>query len=57
MNYSNQNWNQRFTRRSSLSDGYYVRMEDDRLTVPRFLGGLMVAGSFILAYVVLAAWF
>lgn len=57
MDHSHQNWNQRFTRRSSLSDGYYVRMEDDRLTVPRVLGGLMFAGTLVLAYVVLAAWF
>jgi hypothetical protein len=30
---------------------------DDRLTVPRLLGGLMFAGALVLAYVVLAAWF
>lgn len=57
MNQTNQNWNLRFTRRSSLSDGYYVRIDDDRLTLPRLVGGLMVAGTFVLAFIVLAAWF
>lgn len=57
MNHTNQNWNLRFTRRSSLSDGNYVRMDDDRLTVSRVLGGLCFAGSFVLSYVLLATYF
>lgn len=44
----------RFARRSDM-DTYHSA--DDRLTVSRLLGGLMFAGTFVLAYVVLAAWF
>lgn len=47
MNQTNQNWNLRFTRRSSLSDGHYVRMDDDRITPARLLGGLLVVVGFI----------
>lgn len=54
MNHTNQNWNLRFSRRSSLSDGHYVRMTDDRLTFSRVAGGLAFAAAFIGAYILLA---
>ena len=57
MNHTNQNWNLRFSRRSSLSDGYYVRMEDDRLTPTRVIGALAFAGAFVLSYALLATYF
>ena len=48
------NYQINFTRRSSLSDGYYVRM-DDRLTPKRLIGGLLVAAAFIAAFIALAS--
>lgn len=42
-----QNWTQRYTRRSSLSDGHYVRMDDDRITPARLFGALVVVVGFI----------
>lgn len=54
---NNQNWTLKFTRRSSWSDGHYVRMDDDRITPARFVGGLIVVGTFLLGFVVLSTWF
>lgn len=55
MNHTNQNWTGRFTRRSCLDDGYYVRMPDDRLTAKRFAGGLFFVAAFLGTYIVLAS--
>lgn len=52
---THQNWTGRFTRRSCLDDGYYVRMPDDRLTAKRFAGGLLFVAAFLGAYIVLAS--
>lgn len=53
----NQNWTLKFTRRSSWSDGHYVRMDDDRITPKRLAGGLAAVGAFVMTFVVLAQWF
>lgn len=57
MDYKNQNWNLRFSRRSSLSDGHYVRMDDDRLTFSRVVGVLAFGATFVFSFIFLAAWF
>ncbi|CAB5162290.1 hypothetical protein UFOVP151_16 [uncultured Caudovirales phage] len=49
------NYQLNFTRRSSLSDGHYVRMQDDRLTVKRVIGGLLFAAAFIASFIALAS--
>jgi len=56
MNHTNQNFSLRFTRRSSLSDGHYVRM-NDRITPKRFVGGLLAAAYFVATYIFLSGWF
>ena len=53
-NLGHSNHTGRFARRSDMDTYHTV---DDRLTVTRVLGGLMFAGTLVLAYVVLAAWF
>ena len=56
MNQNNQNVQLKFTRRSSLSDGHYVSMPDERLTLTRLAGGLFCAAAFILAFIYIAAY-
>ena len=44
----------RFSRRADMDTYHSV---DDRLTVSRLIGGLIFAGTLVLAYIVLAVWF
>lgn len=46
-----------FTRRSSLSDGYYVSMPDNRLTFPRLVAGVFVLISWVACCIFLSGWF
>ena len=54
-NLGHQNHTLRFHNRASHVDSYHS--VDDRLTVPRLLGGLMFLATFVLGFIVLAAWF
>lgn len=56
-NLGHQNHTMRFHRRATHIDTYHSAAGDDHLTIPRLVGGLMFAGTLVLAYVVLAAWF